>query len=430
MFKKTFKYLFILFYVCTASAAKPLYIEIPSGQNFGIPISVLPFKNNAGKYLSGVTDIAQVMQADLRSSGQFRLVDSYAEERFDDSKFWHRLGIEHVVYGTVEKEGELYTVDVILRSIKQNSYEDKVHQRFANIEESDLRLLSHKLSDIVFEQLTGIKGIFSSQIAYITIEKFNDITKHSLIVADADGYNDRPLVESVYPLMSPAWSPDSKKIAYVSFYGNKAAIKVVDVESGATELITQSKGINSAPAWSHDGKRLAVVLSKDGAPKIYILDLDTKKIKRVTHGGYIDTEPKWAPGDESLIFTSNRGGSPQIYKLDLDTEKVERLTYEGKYNTSPSITADGKNIIMLHKGDRGSYNIAVYQTNNGKMRVITNNKYDESPSLAPNGMMVLYGTLTDGHYTLRAVSLDGKFHMNLPAQGVHVKEPAWSGFLS
>lgn len=430
MLRKTL--LAIIFFIVSSTAmAKPLYIEIPSGQNFGIPIAVLPFKNNGGMFLSGVTDVAKVMQNDLRSSGQFRLIDSDALERLDDSKFWHRLGIDHVVFGEVEKqEGDNYNVDIILRSIKQGSYEDKIHQRFSNIKESELRLLSHKLSDIVFEQLTGIKGIFSSQIAYITIEKFNDSTKHSLIVADADGYNDRPLVESVYPLMSPAWSPDSKKIAYVSFYGNKAAIKVVDVESGSTQLITQSPGINSAPAWSHDGKSLAVVLSKDGAPKIYVLDIATKKLKRVTHGGYIDTEPKWAPGDKSLIFTSNRGGSPQIYKVDLNTEQVERLTYEGKYNTTPSITSDGKNIVVLHKRDNGNYNIAVYQTNNGKMRIITSNKYDESPSLAPNGMMVLYGTMSDGHYTLRAVSLDGKFHMNLPAQGVHVKEPAWSGFLS
>ncbi|MBT4963183.1 MAG: Tol-Pal system beta propeller repeat protein TolB [Francisellaceae bacterium] len=429
MFKKNIVVL-CLFFILHTSVAKPLYIEIPRGQNVGIPITVLPFKNNAGQSIAGVTDISHIISKDLSSSGQFRLVESSALERISDNKFWRRLGTEHVIHGTVEKVGKLYTIEILLRSIKNDGYEDKVHQRFTDINEEEFRLLSHKLSDIIFEQLTGIKGIFSTRIAYITIEKIKDLTKHTLTVADADGYNDKPLVESIYPLMSPAWSPDSKKLAYVTFYGNKAAIKVVDVDTARTQLLTQSPGINSAPAWSNDGKRLAVVLSKDGAPKIYILELDSKKLRRVTHGGNIDTEPKWMPGDKSIVFTSNRGGSPQIYQLDLETEKVERITFEGKYNTTPSITKDGKNIVMLHKGDSGKYNVAVYFMNTGKVRIITDNKYDESPSLAPNGMMVLYGTMIDGHYSLRAVSLDGKFHMNLPAHGVHVKEPVWSGFLS
>lgn len=229
--------------------------------------------------------------------------------------------------------------------------------------------------------------------------------------------------------MSPRWSPDGKKLAFVSFKGGRSSINTVSLQNGQIEVITKFPGINGAPAWSPDGRQLAVVLSKDGSPKIYLLDLASRELRRLTSGGSIDTEPFWHPNGQSIFFTSNRGGKPQIYRVILQSGEVQRITFNGNYNTTPSVTPDGKLLVVLHQSEKGAYNIAVQDLNTSRLKVITRANLDESPTLAPNGMMVLYGMRETNQNVLGAVTLDGKFRMRIPVQEGNVKEPAWSPFL-
>jgi TolB protein len=341
-----------------------------------------------------------------------------------------RLGAEHLVIGKVQPS-EKGSYDVVFHLIDTCKSGDgpTFSMRFSGQRPEKFRALAHHISDLIFEKIIGVRGFFSTRIAYITIDRYPNKTVHTLTVADSDGYNDKPVVVSESPLMSPKWSPDGNSIAYVSFEGNRSSLKIVNVYNGSIKKVSNSPGINGAPAWSPDGKSLAMVLSKDGYPKIYVAGLEDKSIKRVTEGSSIDTEPCWDPSGQSIIFTSNRGGNPQVYRVMLNSKEVSRLTFNGDYNATPSITPDGSQLILLHKHD-GAFNIAVQSLKTGKVNLLTRANLDESPTIAPNGLMVLYGTKENNGEILGAVSLDGRFKMRLPVKDGNVKEPAWSPYLS
>ncbi len=420
--------------------AKPLYIEITGGQNVGIPIAVIPFSsaraNDPIDRAVETENIADIIRNDLQNSGHFHALHvANIEQNPKDytqvnTGFWRNFGAANIVLGTLIPKGNgLYDLNFQLIDVYKDKSQPLLNMRFRDKYPEQFRALAHYISDLIFKQITGVRGFFSTRIAYITVERGKNQTIHTLTVADADGYNDKPLLAASYPIMSPRWSPDGKKLAFVGFKGNRSSINIITLENGQVEVVTKFPGINGAPAWSPDGRKLAMVLSKDGAPKIYILDLTTKELRRVTAGGSLDTEPYWYPDGSAILFTSNRGGKPQIYKVVLQTGEVQRVTFNGNYNATPSLTPDGKHLVMLHQSEKGTYNIAVQDMQSGKLRTITRSNLDESPTLAPNGMMVLYGILESDQTVLGAVTLDGKFRMRLPLQGGNVKEPAWSPFL-
>lgn len=412
--------------------ARPLYIEITGGKNIGVPIVVTDFVNAPTG--NEVTDLAKVIRNDLANSGQFRSLpaDPY-QQTMDSSKVdleaFKRTGAEYVVVGELQATffGS-YDVSFKIIDICKSNGAIIFSMRFPKQRPEHFRALAHHLSDLIFEQIIGVKGFFSTRIAYITIDRYLRKTVHTLTIADSDGYNDKPLVIAESPLMSPKWSPDGRFIAYVSFEGNRSAIKIVDVARGSIKKVSNFPGINGAPAWSPDGKSLAVVLSKDGTPNLYIVSLIDNSLQRITKSRAIDTEPYWSPDGKSLVFTSNRGGGPQIYRVLLGTGEVSRLTFDGDYNATPSITPDGNNLVMLHRYN-GAFNIAVQSLKTGRVNLLTRASLDESPTIAPNGLMVLYGTKENNGEILGAVSLDGRFKMRLPVKDGNVKEPAWSPYL-
>ena len=430
------------FCLSTAAQAKTLMnIVIDGGQLGGLPIAVVPFSTD-DRGGSSVLEIANVVRDDLQTSGQFQVTPMAKLRQFPDSEqtvdygYWRQLGAESLLLGRVQKEdgrGQQYTVYFQLLDVFK-AVDRKLpllSMRFEHIKPEDFRHLGHHIADLVFEKLIGVRGVFSTRIAYVSVKRAEKETWHHLEVADADGYQPKTLFRSSFPLMSPAWAPDGRRIAFVSFQNNRSQINIADVVTGRVEQVSQYPGINGAPAWSPDGKQLALVLSKEGNPKIYRLDVASKQLQLITSGTGIDTEPCWTPDSRSIVFTSNRGGKPQIYQVDLASKKISRITFDGVYNARPTLTPDGKRLVMMHQREAGGpFGIAVQHLESGQVTVLTRATLDDSPSIAPNGMMVMYGSQRGDRSVLGAVSLDGRIKLQLPAQEGQVQEPAWSPFLS
>lgn len=406
-------------------AQAAINLELTQGVSSAMPIAVPAF---AGENSLQAQQITPVIAADLKNSGMFRVVNTAEDNNSGaDIAYWRKKGADNIVKGKVESTGSGYQVSFQL--LDPVSQQIVLLDRQFNVQAKDLRRLAHHISDLVYEKLTGTRGVFATRIAYIMVKnKGTPHARFTLEVADADGHNPRALLSSSRPIMSPKWSPDGKQIAYVSFENKRSEIYIVNVSTGQRQLLSRHSGINNAPAWSPDGNRLAVVLSKSGSPNIYVLDVGSKSLRQITSDGSINTEPRWSPDGQSLIFTSDRGGAPQVYQVNLATQKVQRLTFDGSYNATPSFTPNGQEIVLMHRGASG-FNIAIQNVKTGILKTLTYSGTDESPSVAPNGKMIIYATRLGGQGALSVVSSDGRVKMRLPAREGEVQEPAWSPFL-
>lgn len=421
-----------------------LHLVLTQGVNAAIPVALVPFSGQSDN-VAGNTTLSNIIKSDLQNSGEFRIKTPEVDNQPNNLgsvnfSAFQKLGVNALIMGQIKKTiSGGYQVSFQLLNVYGQNHEklgeedaDKavlLNQQF-RVSQAGLRQLGHHISDLIYEKLTGIKGVFSTKIAYVLVKQLDESDRqYQLVVADADGFNPQVLLQSSQPIMSPAWTPDGDSIAYVSFEGHEASIYLQKLSTGTRKRISRSPGINGAPAFSPDGKKLALVLSKTGSPKIYILDLMTKKLEKITKGYSIDTEPAWAPDGKSLYFTSSRAGGPQIFQYDFDTRQVSRVTFDGSYNARACLTPHGKMMVMMHR-EMDLFGIAKLNLSSGRMTVLTTSGNDESPSLAPNGKMVLYGTQFAGREVLGVVSIGGRVKLRLPAQAGNVQDPAWSPFLS
>lgn len=407
-------------FLFSAPGAAQLTIEIIGGGANQVPIAIVPFGNEIN-YPLGITG---VIGADLQRSGLFRLVEvagvsprptDAPEVRYPE---WHSRGAEALLIGQIlplaggETEVRFRLLDVV-KQTQLAGYSFVVTPR-------QFRATAHKIADVVYEALTGDRGVFSTKIAYITKAG----RKFDLQVADADGYNAETVVSSNEPLMSPAWSPEGQRIAYVSFESRKPVVYVQHLTTGKRSIVASFRGSNSAPAWSPDGQKLAVTLSKEGGSQLFLMNADGSNPERLMSSAGIDTEAYFSPDGDSILFTSDRGGGPQIYRFILSTRSVERVTFEGNYNTSARYSPDGKSIVFVRR-EAGRLNIATQDLASRQVQVLTSGNADEYPSFAPNGKMVLYEADSGGRGILAAVSSDGRVKQRLVAAGSDVRQPAW-----
>ena len=412
--------------------AHALDITIEQGIENPIPVAIVPFGWSQASIAPD--DLSEIISGDLERSARFQAMDfkdlPQQPSEFQDVNFkdWRLLGMENLVIGKLtETSSGDYEVEFRLIDV----YKEKQIAGFKlPSTKAQLRTTAHEISDLIYEKLIGVRGAFATRIAYITVNKQSDGKKtYTLLRADADGHSPKVMLKSPEPLLSPSWSPDGKRLAYVSFEGRNSAIFVQDINTGKRDKVAAHTGINSAPAWSPDGSRLAMTLSKDGNTEIYIMHLASRSLERITRNKAIDTEPNWSSDGKKLAFTSDRGGSPQIYEISvLGNGKAKRLTFEGAYNARPRYSSDG-NFLTMVTGDKGAYRIAILDLRSGYFDILTKGRLDESPSFAPNDHMIIYTTSGARGTALAAVSADGQVHQRLELQDGEVREPAWGPFL-
>ena len=423
---------FLMFCLVSAVAvqAAELMIEITQGSDDPTKIAVVPFGATPGVLPSAAID--GIVSADLQRSGLFETMavsDMIAQPHEKSQVFfneWRLQGTDYVTVGRMTRDpAGLYRVTYELHDVLRQT---QVLQETVNGSEAQLRDIAHYIADKIYEKITGIKGAFSTKIAYVSVN--SDRRNFRLIKADADGERAQTILESNEPILSPTWAPDGKQLAYVSFEDRRPRIWRQVIATGQREALTNFPGLNSAPAWSPDGRRMALVLSKDGNPEIYVMDLATRQFTRLTNHFAIDTEPTWLPDGRSIVFTSDRGGKPQIYQVTVGTGELKRLTYEGSYNARARPMPDGSGIVYTHRAEPGGpFHIALQNFQRNTVRSLTETIYDESPSIAPNGSMIIYATKRMGKGILAVVSVDANVKYFLPAAAREVREPAWSPYV-
>ena len=407
--------------------SKGLEIDIVGGNAAALPITVVPFGGE-----SGSTDVDNIIRDDLARSGQFRtLPEAGLPERPTQGSevaypTWRMLKQDFLLIGRSSPDGDGYRVEYELFDVAK---QQRLLGFALTAPAGAMRDVAHQIADAVYQKILGVPGAFWTRIAYVTASGLGRNSKYALMVADADGWGPRTVVNSNEPLMSPSWSPDGRTLAYVSFESGNSAVYTQDIATGAREKIASFRGINGAPNFSPDGNRLALTLSKGGNPDIYVMNLASKQLTQVTTHFGIDTEPTWSPDGASLYFTSDRGGRPQIYQVSASGGSATRISFEGSYNASPSVSFDGKKIAVA-QGSGNTYRIAMLDRSLGSPRwsMLSPGSLDESPSFAPNGAMVLYAGREGRRGVLYAVSADARVRQRLVLAEGDVREPAWSPY--
>ncbi len=416
----------LLFTLCIHSLLMAeVEFRITDSNASAIPIAILPFINNTQSTL-----IDKVIADDLALSGQFRPLSK--EQLIERPQFanqikyetWKALKANYLTIGSIKASGPgRYELYIKLFSIAEKK---QLLSLTLPVLEGDLRSGAHYMADKIYEEITGIKGIFSTKIAYVTATKNLDEIEYQLLVADSDGKNAQALVTSQQPLLSPKWSPRGDKIVYVSFEKGNSAIYVQNLSTGARELMSSYKGINSGPSFSPNGTKLALTLSKSGNPEIYVMDIYSKALTQITNSWAIDTGASWSPDGKRLIFTSDRGGKPNLYEVEIDTLQPKRITFEGDYNAGGNYSPNGEYISYV-QGNKNDYRIALRHNKSETSQQISNGPLDETPTFAPNNNMILYATKNKkGQGILISSSLDGATKNQLIVSNGHIREPAWS----
>lgn len=423
--------------LCAQTTFAELSVVITKGNDKATPIALVPFSLKTTFATDELKEIDNIIAQDLAQSGQFKLLDEENMLSFPTSmdevyyRDWRILGVRYLAFGQITKQSDgIFLVDYYLIDVLQ---ENLLIKDSTTGFLSDIRSVAHFISDLIYEQVTGIPGIFATQLLYVSVNKATrrQPTKYQLIMSDSDGKDSQVVFESSDPLLSPDWSPSGHEISYVTFEQGWRVVVLHNIITNTLSYPVDTDDQSSAPSFSPDGRKLAMAIVRKGNTDIYVYDIASNKLARITTHYRIDTEPSWMPDGSGLVFTSNRSGGPQIYHKDFATGEISRLTFDGGYNADAKVFPDGQRLAYVHRASTGRYRIAVLDIKSKASRLLAATEYKDSPSVSPNGVMLIYSTKKAGRGVLAVTSLDGEQHYQLPDRfGNEVRHPVWAPFFS
>lgn len=395
-------------------------IDISGVGGTRVPVAIVDFRDES----KSPQPIAAIVRADLERSGLFRTVDAPAglsETSVPVWTDWRARQADALAAGSVSRlaDGRLDIRFKLWDVVKGTEAVGEAHA----VQPEDARLAAHRIADTIYQKLTGDRGVFATRMAYVTKAG----RRFSLVIADADGEGAKVALASPEPIISPAWAPNGRELAYVSFESGKATVRVQDVQTGGRRVLADFKGTNSAPAWSPDGQQLALSLSREGGTQLFVINRDGSGLRRIAQSGAIDTEACYSPDGSKIYFVSDRGGSPQVYRMPATGGSAERVTFGGNYNISPAVSPDGRTLAYISRIG-GAFRLSVMDLGTGQAQQISDASDDESPSFAPNGRLIVYASRAGGKEVLMTTTLDGKIKARLLSSGVDVREPVWGPF--
>lgn len=419
------KLLLTVFTACelllSTGAQAQLHVDISGVGANQIPIAIASFADET----IAPAQVSAIIKADLARSGFFKVIDTggvLSETSAINYGDWKSRGADALVVGSVQRlaDGRFDVRYRLLDTVKGS----QLSALSMTAPDSRTRVTAHKIADDIYEKLIGARGAFATRIAYVT----KSGREYRLEVADADGEGVHVALRSNEPIISPAWSPDGTRVAYVSFENKKPVVYVQNLVTRQRTVLANYKGSNSAPSWSPDGSRLVLALSRDGSTQSYIVNADGSGLRRLTSSSGIDTEPQFSADGQSIYFTSDRSGGPQIYKMSVAGGDAQRVTFKGAYNISPRVSPDGKTLAYISRRD-GNFQLYAMDLSNGQELRLSDTAKDESPSFSPNGKYIMYATETGRRGSLAVVSVDGRVKQRLTTQAGDVREPTWGPFL-
>jgi TolB protein len=398
-----------------------LRVEVTGVGSSQIPIAIAAF----GDESIAPSQVSAIIKADLNRSGYFKIIDTgnvMTENTAVNFADWKSRGADAIVVGSVAKlpDGRFDVKYRLFDTVKQT----QLSSLALSSQPQYIRVSGHKIADDVYEKLLGVKGAFATRIAYVT----KSGGEYRLEIADSDGEGTQVALRSPEPIISPSWSPDGTKVAYVSFENKKPVVYVQDLVTKKRTVVANFKGSNSAPSWSPDGSKIAVALSRDGLTQVYVVNADGSNLRRLSNSGGIDTEPQFSADGQSIYFTSDRSGGPQIYKMSATGGDARRVTFNGPYNISPRISSDGKSLAYISNRG-GAFQLYVLDLTNGQEQRLSDTVRDQSPSFSPNGKYIMYATSGGGRGALAVVSVDGRVKQRLTTQAGDIREPTWGPFM-